>query len=56
MPKRMPKYEIIKSAIAPRIAAASRLIGIRRGCSTMRRKNANAMMTSTSPQKTSMVA
>ena len=52
----MPKYEIISSAIAPRIAAASRLIGIRRGCSTMRRKNANPMTTRTSPQKKSMQA
>ena len=52
----MPRWVSMRAAMAPRIAAASRLIGMRRGCSTTRRKTANAIMSSTMTLATSIVA
>ena len=40
--------------MAPRMTPASRLIGIRRGCSTIRRKTANTTSASTRPENRSM--
>ena len=52
----IPKWVTISSAIAPRIAAASRVMGISRGWTTMRRKTANPITSSTSRLHTSIAA
>ena len=51
----MPKWVTMSRPMAPRMAAASRLMGMRRGCSTVRRTTAKTITTSTTIDDASMI-